>query len=122
MVAVGWFVLLSISITSSISLNIAFIFLKYAFPDNEYDTIIVRVYQCLYCLIEVLCLFLNYKRNDKIYRKLCYRCNKSCYCCCKWINYHFVDEGNNIDNVFDIDRPQKKKSTKITDIDAVHER
>ena len=112
-------VLLSISITCSVGLNIAFIFLKYAFPDNEYDTIIVRVYQCVYCLIEVLCLFLNYKRNDKMYRKLCYRCNKSCYCCCKWINYNFVDKDNIIiDDEFDIDKLPNMGSTTITDIDG----
>eukprot|EP01084_Bolivina_argentea_P216039 366980_1 len=80
-------VLITVSIFASAALNILFIFVYW----RDYD-IIVRTFQCIYCLIEVLCLFMNYKSNEKIYNKLCCGCNKCFNCCCIWINWWCSNE------------------------------
>ena len=98
-------ILVMVSIATSFALNVLFIHVLWIYPNSIYPRIIVRDFQCIYCWIEVVCLYLNWKRNDKMYLKLCCGCNRVCYCVCTWMNWCCArsrgDDGNSTsDNLY----------------------
>ena len=75
--------------------GLMFVILALYFFENESALLVVRTLQPIYCSIEGLCVFMNFKYNDKIYSRLCCGCKKCCYWCCKKINWWFEERNSN---------------------------
>ena len=89
-------ILATISVFSSIGLH-----LMYAFTDPLHRALlawIMRDFQCVYYLLEITCLYLNYAANDWIYMKICCGCNYICYCFCVKIYNHTTPKQFKCDN------------------------
>eukprot|EP00484_Ammonia_sp_Unknown_P005056 CAMPEP_0197075112 /NCGR_PEP_ID=MMETSP1384-20130603/211444_1 /TAXON_ID=29189 /ORGANISM="Ammonia sp." /LENGTH=375 /DNA_ID=CAMNT_0042513955 /DNA_START=17 /DNA_END=1144 /DNA_ORIENTATION=+ len=50
-------------------------------------SVFARVFQAVYCMIEVICIYLNFKANDAVYRGLCCLCTRTCYSLCTCLNW-----------------------------------
>ena len=73
-------ILATVSVMISVGFHLAFAFTN-AWELNL-DEWIMRNVECIYYLLQVLCLYLNFAANVTLYHRLCGCCNGICYCVC----------------------------------------
>eukprot|EP01084_Bolivina_argentea_P282875 484328_1 len=77
-------ILVTVSIICTIALHIGFNVGNVL--EHNTQQWLVRDAQCIYCLMQILCLYLIYAVNESLYLTLCCPCNVACYCCCVCIH------------------------------------
>eukprot|EP01084_Bolivina_argentea_P242882 407311_1 len=75
-------VLATVTIIATMIHQIMFIIATEWYRENASVILVIQTLQALYCLIEISCVFLSFKDNNKFYKLLCYPCSKYCNLCC----------------------------------------
>ena len=86
-------ILATVSVIISVGFHLGFAFVKWEI--NLYEWI-MRDFECIYYLLQVLCLYLNYAANVTLYNRFCFCCNRICYYIC--VKIHKSKRKNKYDN------------------------